>query len=135
MNVPVEVAIVGAGPYGLSIAAHLQGSGVAFRIFGPPMETWREHMPAGMLLKSDGFASSLSDPGSEFTLKHYCEQNQIPYDDTRVPVKLRTFVEYCMAFQRRFVSNLDTGRLRALTATRPVLCSRLKTARLWLRGR
>lgn len=108
MSSSVEVAIVGAGPYGLSIAAHLQGSGVSFRIFGPPMETWRDHMPAGMLLKSDGFASSLSDPASEFTLKHYCEQNRIPYDDTHVPVALRTFVEYGLAFQRRFVSNLDT---------------------------
>jgi len=29
------------------------------RVFGKPMETWRRHMPRGMLLKSDGFASSL----------------------------------------------------------------------------
>ncbi len=117
MSSSIEVAVVGAGPYGLSIAAHLQGSGVAFRIFGPPMETWREHMPAGMLLKSDGFASSLSDPAAEFTMKHYCEQNRIPYDDTRVPVKLRTFVEYGLAFQRRFVSNLDTRQVASIERT------------------
>ena len=36
--------------------------GVRFRIFGRPMHTWREQMPNGMILKSDGFASNLSDP-------------------------------------------------------------------------
>ncbi len=106
-----DVAIVGAGPYGLSLAAHLQAAGVSFRIFGPPMETWREHMPAGMLLKSDGFASSLSDPKSQFTLRHFCESNGTAYDDTRVPVALKTFIDYGLEFQQRFVANLDPRRV------------------------
>lgn len=66
-----EVVIVGAGPYGLSVAAHMHALGLRFRIFGTPMYTWRKQMPKGMLLKSDGFASNLSDPNSAFTLKHY----------------------------------------------------------------
>ena len=41
----VDIAIVGAGPYGLSLAAHLKAAGVSFRIFGKPMSTWRDHMP------------------------------------------------------------------------------------------
>ena len=57
-----DVAIVGRGPYGLSLAAHLRAAGIDFRIFGKPLGTWREHMPANMLLKSDGFASNLSAP-------------------------------------------------------------------------
>jgi cation diffusion facilitator CzcD-associated flavoprotein CzcO len=57
-----EVAIVGAGPYGLSLAAHLRSAGADFRVIGHPMEAWRNHMPEGMLLKSDGFASNLYDP-------------------------------------------------------------------------
>ena len=114
MSISVEVAIVGAGPYGLSIAAHLKASQVSFRIFGPPMETWREHMPAGMLLKSDGFASCLSDPGSTFTLQEFCKANSIPYDHTRVPVALKTFVDYGMAFQRRWLPELDTRMVDAV---------------------
>ena len=47
-----DVVIIGAGPYGLSIAAHLKAYGVDFRIFGHPMHTWRTHMPKGMHLKS-----------------------------------------------------------------------------------
>lgn len=104
---PIEVAIVGAGPYGLSLAAHLRAHGVPFRIFGPAMETWREHMPKGMLLKSDGFASDISDPVSAFKLQHFCAAAQLPYDDTRVPVSLETFVNYGLAFQKRFVPELD----------------------------
>ena len=56
----VEVAIVGAGPYGLSLASHLRAAGVTFRQFGPLMNPWRTAMPQGMFLKSQGFASSLS---------------------------------------------------------------------------
>ena len=108
MSFPSKVVIVGAGPYGLSVAAHLRAAGVNFQIFGKPMHTWREQMPKGMMLKSDGFASDLSTPESVFTLKHYCAEQGIEYDDTRVPVKLDTFVSYGMAFQKRMVPELDT---------------------------
>jgi 2-polyprenyl-6-methoxyphenol hydroxylase-like FAD-dependent oxidoreductase len=59
MSDAVGVAIVGAGPYGLSLAAHLGAAGVRFRQFGLPMRLWQESMPAGMFLKSQGFASDL----------------------------------------------------------------------------
>jgi len=102
-----KVAIIGAGPYGLSIAAHLRSLGVDYRIFGRPLDTWRSHMPAGMMLKSDGFASNLSVPGSEGTLAAYCARNDHAYDDTRVPVSLELFVEYALDFQQRFVPDVE----------------------------
>jgi thioredoxin reductase len=102
-----DVAIVGAGPYGLSVAAHLAAQNIAFRIFGPAMDTWRNAMPAGMFLKSEGFASSLSDPGKTFTLAHYSTANGIPYADTGLPVPLKVFSDYCLAFKKRFVPNHD----------------------------
>jgi cation diffusion facilitator CzcD-associated flavoprotein CzcO len=106
-----EVAIVGAGPYGLSIAAHLKAQNVHVRIFGPAMDTWRNAMPSGMFLKSEGFASSLSDPASSFTLAHYCTAEGIPYADTGIPVGLDTFTNYCLAFQQRFVPDLDVRQV------------------------
>jgi hypothetical protein len=114
VNELLEVAIVGAGPYGLSIAAHLQAAGLSFRIFGSPMQSWREHMPPGMLLKSDGFASSLSDPKASFTLRHFCAEQQIPYHDTRIPVRLETFTAYGLAFQKRFVPQLEQTQVTAI---------------------
>lgn len=107
----LPIVIVGAGPYGLSVAAHLKGAGLPIRIFGSPMSTWREQMPRGMFLKSDGFASSLSDPTASFTLKHYCQMENIPYDDTRIPVRLETFTSYGIAFQRRFVPELENRQV------------------------
>jgi 2-polyprenyl-6-methoxyphenol hydroxylase-like FAD-dependent oxidoreductase len=87
-----DVAIVGAGPYGLSIAAHVRAAGVSVRIFGKPMEVWREQMPRGMVLKSEGFASDLYDPDAELTLRHYCAEHGLEYADVGTPVKLQTFV-------------------------------------------
>ena len=102
-----DVAIVGAGPYGLSIAAHLAARNVRFRIFGKPMGVWLDHMPRGMKLKSEGFASSLSDPGSTFTLRHYCAQQGISYKDVGEPVHLKTFAAYGLEFQKQFVPSLE----------------------------
>jgi thioredoxin reductase len=102
-----DVAVIGAGPYGLSIAAHLSAQGVDIRIFGHPMQTWRTAMPQGMVLKSEGFASSLYDPDGAFTLATYCAQRGEPYADIGLPVPLATFSAYGLAFQKRFVPDLD----------------------------
>jgi hypothetical protein len=64
-----QVVIVGAGPYGLSIAAYLRRLHIAFRICGVPMQNWRNAMPMGMFLKSEGGGSNLSDPSGAFTLR------------------------------------------------------------------
>lgn len=107
MKSVTNTVIVGAGPYGLSLGAHLHAKRVPFRIFGRPMDTWLSHMPKGMLLKSDGFASNLYDPDSAFTLGHFCRENGIAYQDTGVPVQLETFSAYGMAFRERMVPELD----------------------------
>ena len=43
----VPVAIVGAGPYGLSLAANLSAAKIGFRIFGTPMAFWSAIATAG----------------------------------------------------------------------------------------
>ena len=102
-----EIAIIGAGPYGLSLAAHLRAAGLDFRIFGSPMQMWIEQMPQGMCLKSEGFASSLYDSESSFTLAEFCRQKNLAYADLGLPVPLETFSEYGLEFQRRFVPELE----------------------------
>jgi cation diffusion facilitator CzcD-associated flavoprotein CzcO len=103
----LNTAIIGAGPYGLSIAAHLRGRGMPFRIFGRPMDSWRAHMPKGMMLKSDGFASNISDPDGEFTLEKFCAKEGIEYSDTGIPVRLDTFTKYGLAFKERMVPEIE----------------------------
>ncbi len=70
----VDTTIVGAGPYGLSIAAHLRSARVPFEQFGTPLDSWRTFMPRGMVLKSERFASNLWDPERRYSLKRFCEQ-------------------------------------------------------------
>jgi thioredoxin reductase len=103
----LNTAIVGAGPYGLSIAAHLRRRGIPFRIFGRPMDSWLAHMPKGMMLKSDGFASNIYDPESAFTLGQFCAERGIDYADAGLPVRLETFTAYGLAFRDRMVPNLE----------------------------
>jgi thioredoxin reductase len=97
----IDVAVVGAGPYGLSVAAHLRGAGISFRHFGLPMSLWRNHMPVGMYLKSQGFASNLSDPAGSDTLRTFCRQTGRDYADYGLPVSLATFVAYADWFRSR----------------------------------
>src|ERR1700741_1334701 len=82
MTLSIDVAIIGAGPYGLSLAAHLDHQKVDYRIFGKPMAPWKDNMPSGMLLKSYPWASNLSDPHSQFTVRQYCFEQEMPYHDT-----------------------------------------------------
>jgi thioredoxin reductase len=112
-----EVAIIGTGPYGLSLAAHLRARGVKFRIFGKPMDLWRSHMPKGMKLKSDGFASNLSAPGRYSTLKEFCRRHGKPYADQGYPVPLSDFVEYADWFAARHVPELEANMVTRLDRT------------------
>jgi cation diffusion facilitator CzcD-associated flavoprotein CzcO len=107
MSDAVDAAIIGAGPYGLSVAAHLRGAGVSFRQFGLPMRLWREAMPRGMFLKSQGFASSLSDPERSHTLEAYCRKAGHPYASYGLPVPLDTFVRYGQWFADELVPGLE----------------------------
>ena len=95
----VDVAIIGAGPYGLSLAAHLSDAGVDYRHFGVPMRLWRGAMPKGMYLKSQGFASNLSHPKGTHTLEAFCQATSHPYRDYGLPVSLENFVNYGQWFQ------------------------------------
>ena len=109
-----DIAIIGAGPYGLSIAAHLRQRGIPFRIFGRPMDSWLAHMPKGMMLKSDGFASNIYDPDADFTLRQFCAERGIEYSDLGLPVARETFSAYGLAFQERIVPELEDNLVVSL---------------------
>ncbi len=102
-----EVIVVGAGPYGLSIATHLRRAGVGVRVFGDVMGTWRRHMPAGMYLKSTPDASSLSSPNRGSTILDYCNEIGSPVlaDGKAIPIDL--FTSYGLWFAERHVPDVE----------------------------
>jgi len=106
-----EVAIIGAGPYGLSAAAHLQARGIGVRVFGKPMAFWAEKMPEGMLLRSPRVASNIADPSNTFTLDSYETAFGKP---PSAPVPLETFVNYGRWFSKPLTSNLDTREVASV---------------------
>ena len=102
---PCDVAIIGAGPYGLSAAAHLRTvKGLELRVFGESMSFWDRNMPIGMLLRSNWSASQIADPSGSLTLERYqaATGNHVP-----TPVPLEQFVQYGLWYQRQAVPDLD----------------------------
>ncbi|HVH66978.1 MAG TPA: NAD(P)-binding domain-containing protein [Gemmatimonadales bacterium] len=99
-----DAVVVGAGPYGLSTAAHLLGRGLRVAVFGRTLEMWREHMPKGMLLRSHWWATNLSDSRQEHGFGRFLgEVKQEKY----YPLPAQTFIDYALWFQRRAVPDVD----------------------------
>jgi cation diffusion facilitator CzcD-associated flavoprotein CzcO len=88
-----DVAILGAGPYGLSAAAHLQPvKGLDVRLFGETMSFWERHMPAEMGLRSPWAASHISTPENRLSLDVYRELKG--NDHLAYPVGVADFIKY-----------------------------------------
>jgi cation diffusion facilitator CzcD-associated flavoprotein CzcO len=112
------VCIIGAGPYGLAIAAHLKFVGVGFRIFGSPIRRWLCQMPKSMLLKSEGCASGLPDPAGRYNLAQYCLDESLPFSEYGAPVSREIFARYALSFQQKLVPNVEDVLVSAVSKTR-----------------
>ena len=104
-----DVAILGAGPYGLSVAAHLKTiPGLDVQTFGDAMSFWSGQMPVGMLLRSAYSASHLSAPSTALSLKGYEAARGAAIGK---PVSLEDFVQYGLWFQQQAVPDLDSRKI------------------------
>ena len=110
----VENIIVGAGPYGLSLAAHFRAKGIEALVLGKPMWSWRSHMPGGMVLKSEAFASSLSDPERAHTVETYFRSRGKAYRPVGTPFAMSDFIDYADWFRRHCVPDVLDAELVAL---------------------
>ncbi len=100
-----DIVIVGAGPYGLSAAAHLRAvQGMDVRVFGEPMSFWDQNMPVGMLLRSGWTATQIADPNGRLTLEAYQKDSGIQFSK---PVPLHHFTQYGHWYQRQAIPDLD----------------------------
>jgi FAD-dependent urate hydroxylase len=111
-----DVAIVGAGPYGLATKAALRSSDLDVRLFGPPMSFWRERMPEHMLIRSPWVATSFAGPASGLTLDDY-ERSLGQTLSRRLP--LASFIDYGDWFQRRTSPEVDERRVDSISQRSP----------------
>lgn len=114
MTSTCQVAIVGAGPYGLAVAAHLRSAKVDVCVFGEPMSFWANQMPAGMMLRSSWEASHISAPHGALKLERY--QDELGRKISR-PIPLDDFVNYGQWFSQQVAPDLDR---RHVTRIEPV---------------
>jgi cation diffusion facilitator CzcD-associated flavoprotein CzcO len=106
-----DAVVVGAGPYGLSTAAHLIGRGLHIAVFGQTLELWRRHMPRGMFLRSHWWATELSDPRRRYGFaRFFHESGHRPC----YPIPRDLFVEYGLWFQRHAVPEVDPAYVAAI---------------------
>jgi FAD-dependent urate hydroxylase len=107
-----DVAILGAGPYGLAAAAHLRRAGVELRIFGEPMSFWRT-VPAGMLLRSNWSATCIAEYRGPLSLDAYCEA--IGHRFGR-PIPLDRFIHYGEWVQQQVAPDVDRRTVTRVAA-------------------
>jgi cation diffusion facilitator CzcD-associated flavoprotein CzcO len=109
-----NVVVIGAGPNGLSTAAHLTHSGIERRVFGRTMDAWRSNMPAGMFLKSEPYGSDLCSPDSGYLLGDYCRTAGEEYHDRVIPVPIDRFISYGSWFADQLVPDVEDVEVMSL---------------------
>jgi hypothetical protein len=105
-----QVAVVGAGPYGLAAAAHLRRAGVEVRVLGQPMSFWQS-MPTGLLLRSNWTATCIAEYRGELSLDSFCADTHARFDR---PVPLQRFIDYGLWVQQRVAPDIDRRLVRVL---------------------
>ena len=98
-----DVVVIGAGPFGLSISAHLSALGVDHLIVGRVNNTYRSLVPDGMLMKSEPYASTIASPDGKYTLAAFSAAHGLDYVDRVGPVSRDRFVEYVDWYAERLV--------------------------------
>lgn len=107
----VDVAILGAGPYALSLAAHLNARRVSHRIVGEAMQFWRD-MPVGLNLKSFAFATNISVPEPGHSYPEWCRRNGL---EDHEPCTMESFANYGLEVAQRFVPNIEATLATKIT--------------------
>ena len=103
----MELLVIGAGPYGLAMAAEARRRGISTTVVGEPMRFWRRNMPEGMLLRS-GREWHL-DAAGVHTFDAFVDE---PVD----PIPVETFIAYADWFAER--EGIEPLRRRVTTLTK-----------------
>ena len=96
MTEKTPLLVIGAGPFGLSLAAHLKHKNVEHIHLGQSMDYWKNHMPKEMYLRS-ACDWHLDADNEDTILKYLAAQNLSPADVE--PLSLEFYLGYVNWFQ------------------------------------
>ncbi|MFD1706214.1 NAD(P)-binding domain-containing protein [Siminovitchia sediminis] len=108
----LDLAIIGAGPYGLSIAAHAKEAGLNYKVFGYPMDFWKTKMPPEMFIRTQLDYTGLSDPHNQFTLRAYEKEKNTTLN---YPIPRSIFVDYGLWFAEKTNILIDPVLVKNIT--------------------
>jgi cation diffusion facilitator CzcD-associated flavoprotein CzcO len=91
----LDLIIIGAGPYGISLAAHAKAKGLTCKLLGKPMHFWKRQMPQSMFIRTHPDSIQLSDERVEYTLPRFCEETGA---ELAIPLPRPVFVDYAFWF-------------------------------------
>lgn len=93
-----DLLIIGAGPFGLALAALCQDEGLDPLVVGKPMEFWQANMPDGMYLRS---ASDWHlDPSGDATIERFLNGRGLTPADAE-PLSRQMYLDYTRWFQQQ----------------------------------
>ena len=98
MKTETDLLIIGAGPFGLAVAADATHRGMNYRIVGKPMEFWIANMPKGMYLRSA--CDWHLDPAGIDTIESFLKSQHLTAAQVE-PVSLDFYLRYAAWFQQR----------------------------------
>jgi FAD-dependent urate hydroxylase len=98
MEESTDLLIIGAGPYGLAVAAYAQHLGIDHVVVGKPMDFWKVNMPAGMYLRTGGDVQI--DPLGIRTIEKFLETHGLSPTDVE-PLSLQFYLSYAQWFQEQ----------------------------------
>ncbi len=90
--------IIGAGPFGLSMAARAKHLGIDFTMVGKPMEFWKMNMPDGMYLRSA--CDWHLDPENEHTIEKFLSAQNLAAAEVE-PLSKNFYLSYTEWFMEQ----------------------------------
>ncbi|MEN3976417.1 NAD(P)-binding domain-containing protein [Emcibacter sp. SYSU 3D8] len=111
MSMPADLLIIGAGPFGLSLAAHARMLGLETVVFGQPMGFWKEHMPRGMILRSA--CDWHLDADNRLTIEAFLQARGQTPDDVE-PLSRDLYLDYAEWFRHQAGIEPLFGTVRSL---------------------
>ncbi|WP_409300438.1 NAD(P)-binding domain-containing protein [Peribacillus sp. SCS-155] len=94
----LDVIIIGSGPFGISLAAHAVSNNLQYKIFGYPMDFWKNTMPQDMFIRTPHDFVSFSDAKDELTIHKFSDETGV---QLVTPLPRPIFVQYASWFAEK----------------------------------